>query len=166
VARLAAAGAQVIVLPEKFVGVTPADSDAIQQVFSEAARAGRVRLVAGFNRFRGAPPRNEAVVFAPDGHVILQYEKHSMLPGPETGYGIGGAPGLFPASGAQWGVAICKDMDYPSWLRGYGQRGVRILAVPAWDFTIDGRLHSRMALVRGVEEGFTMARSAAGTAHL
>lgn len=36
---------------------------------------------------------------------------------------------------------------------------MRILAVPAWDFVRNARLHSRMAVVRGVEEGFTMARA-------
>jgi len=163
VAHLAAGAAQVVVLPEKFVGVTPADADAIQQVFSEAARAARVTVIAGFNRFTLHPRRNVAMVFAPDGRAILEYEKRHMLPGPETGYEIGAAPGLFPAPHegvVQWGVAICKDMDFSAWSRAYGQRGVRILAVPAWDFVRDARLHSRMAVVRGVEDGFTMARAA------
>ena len=160
VARLAAQGAQVVVLPEKFVGVTPADSAAVTQVLGEAARAAHVTVIAGLNRFALRPPRNEAVVFAPGGQVIAEYEKHHMLPGPETGYAIGPAPALFTAPGAQWGVAICKDMDFPAWSRGYGRRGVRILAVPAWDFVRDARLHSRMAVVRGVENGFTIARAA------
>lgn len=32
--------------------------------------------------------------------------------------------------------------------------------VSAWDFVRDGRIHSRMAVVRGVEGGLSMARSA------
>jgi apolipoprotein N-acyltransferase len=32
--------------------------------------------------------------------------------------------------------------------------------VPAWDFGIDGWLHSRMAIMRGVEGGFAIARAA------
>ncbi len=35
------------------------------------------------------------------------------------------------------------------------------MLVPAWDFRRDGRLHARMAVVRGVENGFALARSAA-----
>jgi apolipoprotein N-acyltransferase len=160
IARLAAGGAQVVVLPEKFVGVTRADSSAIEQVFSEAARAAHVTVIAGFNRFTQRPPRNVAAVFAPDGRLVLEYEKRHMLPGPETGYEIGTAVGLFSGPVAQWGVAICKDMDFPAWSRAYGRRGVRILAVPAWDFISDGRLHSRMAVMRAVEDGFSMARAA------
>jgi len=36
------------------------------------------------------------------------------------------------------------------------------MLVPAWDFVKDARMHSRMALVRGVENGFAIARAAAG----
>ncbi len=112
------------------------------------------------NRIAITPRRNVAVVFAPDGRVLAEYDKHHLLPGPETGYEIGSTPGLFSAPGAQWGVAICKDMDFPSWSRAYGRGGARILAVPAWDFVRDARLHSRMAIVRGVENGFSIARVA------
>jgi apolipoprotein N-acyltransferase len=38
---------------------------------------------------------------------------------------------------------------------------VQLLLVPAWDFVRDGRMHSRMAVVRGVENGFALARAAA-----
>ena len=34
------------------------------------------------------------------------------------------------------------------------------MLVPAWDFTVDDWLHSRMAVLRGVEGGFAIARSA------
>lgn len=160
VARLASAGAQVVILPEKFIGVTPADSAAVLKVFSDAARQGNVTLVAGFNRIGIEPRRNVATVFQPDGRVVLQYEKHHLLPGLESGYATGSTPGLFPAPGGKWGVAICKDMDFPAWSRAYGAEQVTLLAVPAWDFVLDAFLHSRMAFLRGIENGFTIARAA------
>ena len=33
------------------------------------------------------------------------------------------------------------------------------MLVPAWDFVADGWLHGRMAILRGVESGFSIARS-------
>ena len=33
-----------------------------------------------------------------------------------------------------------------------------LLLVPAWDFDIDGWLHGRMAILRGVESGFSIVR--------
>jgi len=59
-----------------------------------------------------------------------------------------------------WGVAICKDLDFPKLGREYGASGISLLLVPAWDFVDDAWLHGRMAVMRGVESGFTIARSA------
>ncbi|MEV4765960.1 nitrilase-related carbon-nitrogen hydrolase [Micromonospora chokoriensis] len=58
------------------------------------------------------------------------------------------------------GVAICKDLDFPGLVRRYRAQGVTMLLVPALDLTSDGWLHSRMALVRGVENGLTVVRAA------
>jgi len=44
--------------------------------------------------------------------------------------------------------------------RSYAARNVQLLLVPAWDFEADGWLHSRMAIMRGVESGFAIARAA------
>ena len=156
VASLVSQGAQVVVLPEKFVGVTPSDSSEVMSAFSNP----HAIVIAGFNRIGIDPPRNVADVFAPDGHVLLEYDKRHMLPGPETGYRVGKTPGLFNGPVAQWGVAICKDMDFQAWPREYGKRGVRFLAVPAWDFNRDAKYHLLAALVRAVENGFTMAHVA------
>jgi apolipoprotein N-acyltransferase len=59
-----------------------------------------------------------------------------------------------------WGVQICKDMDFTPLSRDYGRAGVALMVVPAWDFGADGFLHSRMAVMRGVESGFGIVRAA------
>jgi apolipoprotein N-acyltransferase len=162
IARLAGQGAEVVVLPEKLVGVTPQNSSGVMDVFANAARTARVTVIAGVSHNAVQPRHNMALVFFPDGTRPAEYEKHHPVPIIESDYARGIAPTLFAGPGGQWGVAICKDLDFPVWLRVYGQRGVRFLAVPAWDFVDDARLHSRMAVVRGVENGFTIARSAQG----
>ena len=159
IGRLAAQGAEVVVLPEKLVGVTPESERSVMDVFGQAARASSVTVIAGFSRNAVQPRRNVAVVFFPNGGTA-EYEKRYPVPIIERGYGRGTVPTYFVGSGGQWGVAICKDLDFPDWFRAYGRRDVRFLAVPAWDFVDDARLHSRMAVVRGVEHGFTIARSA------
>ncbi|MGH9352580.1 MAG: hypothetical protein ACRD2G_10525 [Terriglobia bacterium] len=52
------------------------------------------------------------------------------------------------------------DMDYPALARQNGSRAVGLLLVPAWDFGADRLWHARMAFMRGVEDGFTVARVA------
>jgi apolipoprotein N-acyltransferase len=57
-------------------------------------------------------------------------------------------------------VAICKDMDFASPARLYGRSGVGLMFVPGWDFVVDGSWHGHIAVMRGVEDGFGVARAA------
>jgi apolipoprotein N-acyltransferase len=51
-------------------------------------------------------------------------------------------------------------MDFPKLSRNYAIDGANLLLVPAWDFNVDRWLHARMAVLRAVENGFALARSA------
>jgi apolipoprotein N-acyltransferase len=51
-------------------------------------------------------------------------------------------------------------MDFPLLSRQYARDGAGLMLVPAWDFVEDGWLHGRMAILRGVEDGFSIARDA------
>ena len=51
-------------------------------------------------------------------------------------------------------------MDFPKLSREYAIDGANLLLVPAWDFNLDGWLHARMGVLRAVENGFALARSA------
>ncbi len=158
--QLASGGAEVVVLPEKFVGVAPAYEREALGILGDAARASRVVVVAGINRLGGSHPRNTALVFASDGRILLEYDKARLLPGAEDGYVSGRQAGIFGLPHGEAGVAICKDMDFPEWCRRYAREHVKLLCVPAWDFTLDAKLHSRMAVMRAVEGGFSLARCA------
>jgi apolipoprotein N-acyltransferase len=50
-------------------------------------------------------------------------------------------------------------MDFPGLSRQYARDGAGLMLVPAWDFVADGWLHGRMAILRGVEDGFSIARA-------
>jgi apolipoprotein N-acyltransferase len=52
-------------------------------------------------------------------------------------------------NGGPSGVAICKDLDFPGYIKDYGKAAVLVLFVPAWDFIKDDWLHSRMAVFKG-----------------
>ena len=160
VGALADRGARVVVLPEKFVGVTPAYDAAARALLRDAARAHAVTIVAGLNLLGGRERRNVALVFGPGGNQVLEYDKQHLVPGLEAGYRPGTVTGLVAGAAVPTGVAICKDLDFSGLGRAYAAAGVGLLLVPAWDFVRDGWLHSRMAVVRGVEGGYAVARSA------
>lgn len=138
-----------IVVPEKML----AAGDTL------AAPPGSV-IVAGIDAAAtGGTRRNIAALYAPDAPVRT-YLKKRMVPGLEAEYTPGKAELVTQIGGHDVGIAICKDMDFAQDLRLYGRRDVGLMLVPAWDFDRDAYLHGRMALVRSVENGFALARSA------
>lgn len=152
---LASRGASLIVLPEKFAVLAPEWRARALGVLQEAARDSGATIVAGFDE-RGDQRLNQAYVFD-GGQGPRVYTKRRLVGGLERAFATGEIP-LMLDDGTL--VAICKDMDFPALLRGDGALGPRIAAVPAWDFDRDGWAHARMAIMRGVENGFAVARAA------
>lgn len=146
----------IVILPEKEFGAS-SGSDLAAAELAQAAGAISATLVAGFNELQPDGARlNLALVFAPQSPPA-RYQKRRLVPGLEADFIPGDAPFIL----GDRGIAICKDMDFAPMIREYGRRNVRLMLVPAWDFVADGRLHARMAMVRGVENGFAVARAAA-----
>jgi apolipoprotein N-acyltransferase len=153
---LATRGAKFVLLPEKFVGVAPAYQDRAYRILSDAASRNQITLIAGLT-LSGLPKlRNVAVVFGPRGEVKGTYDKQHMVPGWEADF----QPGSRQLIIDNFGVAICKDFDFPAVTAAYAEQGVAMMFAPAWDFDRDDRLHSQMAVTRGVEHGFTLVRAA------
>jgi apolipoprotein N-acyltransferase len=158
---LAAQGAKVIVLPEKIARIQGDDLAQADVILEQAARDNHVTILVSFEH---QPNLHEARLYSPDGRLEATYEKHHMLPAFESHLLPGTARLTFERPSddgmpGKWGVEICKDMDFPLLARQYSNDGARLMLVPAWDFVADGWLHGRMAILRGVESGFSIARS-------
>ena len=153
---LASRGARVVVIPE----TSFATAQNTVPAFAALARERGLVLDAGIE-YQGKPPgeHNMAMVFPPNGDAPATYSKHHLIPIfedrylPATTYRLLDEP--LPI-----GLAICKDMDFHDIGRTYADLGAQLLLVPAWDFGVDGWLHGRMAIMRGVESGFAIARTA------
>jgi apolipoprotein N-acyltransferase len=170
VAQLAQQGATVVVLPEKTAVVVDPDTARLDQEFQALAEQNHVRVVVGV--LRVSPPGadrplklryNEARVYTP-GEPVASYDKEHMLPPFESNLTPGTTLTLLRSSASQgtWGVAICKDMDFTQLSRRYGEAGAGLMLVPGWDFFSDAISHGHMAIMRGVESGFGVVRSAKG----
>jgi apolipoprotein N-acyltransferase len=157
--RLATDGAQAIVMPEK-LGMTlegkVAGTDAVLQ--SVAAKTGAT-IVAGVVHVDAPVKYNEARIYVP-GSVVQRYDKEHMLPPFESNLKPGTTLTVLLRPQQKWGVAICKDMDFASPARLYGEAGAGLILVPGWDFVVDGSWHGHIAVMRGVEDGFSIARAA------
>lgn len=154
--RAADDGRRIIVLPEKIAHIPPDERAVAIEQIGEIARRRDVLIIAGVDDEADDGRFNRAFVFTRE--TWQSYDKRHMIPGFESHFDLGAGPLIFEHEGVRYGVAICKDMDFPALGREYA--GVAIMLVPAWDFTDDAWLHSRMAMLRGVESGYAIARSA------
>jgi apolipoprotein N-acyltransferase len=159
VARL---GAKIVVLPENVAGVDGAAEDRVHALLARAAQDSGVYLLVGVGLLGGDPATNSAWMFAPDGSEIAGYAKQHLIPGLEARFTAGSDAVVRDIDGARFGIAICKDMDFPALSRRYAAEGVEAMLVPAWDFIVDGWSHAGVTLLRGVESGFSIVRSARG----
>jgi apolipoprotein N-acyltransferase len=161
VAKLAADGAHLVLLPEKIAVLAPADLQQWRAHFGAIARQHRLWLAMGMTE-DGSHPHNISWLFDPQGNLVEQYEKHFLAP-PERAqqYARSDAFNLHAIDGQRYGLAICKDMHFARFGRAYGQREAAVMLVPAWDFAYrDGWLASRMTATRGIENGYAVVRAA------
>jgi len=157
--KLASDGAQAIVMPEKLGVTLEGKSSGTDAVLQSVADQTGATIVAGVVHVDALAKYNEARIYVP-GSAVQRYDKQHMLPPFESNLKPGTSLTMLPRSQQKWGVAICKDMDFASPTRRYGQAGAGLLLVPAWDFVVDGIWHGHIALMRGVEGGFSIARAA------
>lgn len=155
--RLADAGAKIVLIPETSFG---ASNPAIP-AFKQLANQRGLIVASGIdfkNEFQAG--RNMLSVIQPGAQSPATYNKHHLLLGLEA-YTPGDTYTMLDGS-PRIGLAICKDMDFHDIGHAYALRHAQLLLVPASDFNVDGWLHSRMAIMRGVESGFALARAARG----
>ncbi|WP_067715883.1 nitrilase-related carbon-nitrogen hydrolase [Nocardia yamanashiensis] len=151
--RLADQGAEVVVLPEKAWRADESSLAGLSEALRGVAVRRNIHVVAGLVLTTGETSVNAAIDY-PSG---VRYAKHYLVPGLEDDLVPGNEFQLAP--GRPWALAVCFDLDRPALVRENARRGATLLLVPALDFTDDAWLHSRMAVVRGMESGVAVARA-------
>jgi apolipoprotein N-acyltransferase len=158
--RLRGRNVKLIVLPENISKVLPEWRDEAQARLAHAANDVDATLVAGFNTYINGAQRNISWAFTPGSTAPVTYEKRRLVKGLETDFytpGSGGSQVLPDGVGLE----ICKDMDFHAMVRADEvATHPAMLAVPAWDFGSDDWSHGRVAIMRSIENGVPMARSA------
>jgi apolipoprotein N-acyltransferase len=138
VERLAAQGAQVIVLPEKLGVAVDPDTKETDTFFQALADKTKSKVVVGLIHVSPPVKYNEARVYAPEA-TLQSYDKHHMLPPFESNLKPGTTLTVLREPSGTWGVAICKDMDFTPLSRQYGEAGTGLMLVPAPQWPAGGR---------------------------
>ncbi len=152
--RLADAGAKVVVFPEKAWRADESTLPPLSGPLTDIARRHGIDVIAGLVLTRQGVSVNAAVDY-PSGVV---YAKHYLIPGLENELRAGNEWQSVP--GTSWALAVCFDLDRPGLVRANQRRGATLMLAPALDFDVDHWVHSRMAVMRGVESGVGVARAA------
>ena len=153
-------GARIVVLPEKIAPLTPAEASPLRRALAAVAKSDQVYLLVGVTVAAPDRKENRAWLLNPSGATVADYSKRHLVPGFEDAFVPGRVKMIRILQGTLTGIAICKDMDFPRLGREYSRQDVRLMLVPAWDFRRDNWQHSRVAILRGVEDGYTIARAA------
>jgi predicted amidohydrolase len=173
VARAAATGADVVVLPEKWNGVGSPDflreiaetleSGETFAAMSEWARRHGLTLVGGSiaERREGRDKlSNTCVVFDPQGDVAAVYRKIHMFDVDVGGHVYreseaeepGEGPVTCEAEGWSVGLTICYDLRFPELYRILALEGAELVTVPAAFTLYTGKDHWELLLrARAVE---------------
>lgn len=157
--NLAARPGRLVVLPEALLRVNGPTADGLAAELAELARVRKATIVAGFVVDNDGMTRNRAVVASPTGRIAW-YDKQHLVPGYEADTSPGRRLLVLDVDGQKAGVAICKDLHFPSLGRRYAARGVDLMIVPANDFVVDRWMAARMTMLRGVEGGYSVVRTA------
>jgi predicted amidohydrolase len=186
VREAAAAGAELVALPEKWnllaageelaAGAEPLDGPSLSAARGWAAELG-VHLLAGSISEageEGQKPANTSVLIGPDGADLAVYRKIHMFDVDAGGVSYreseherpGSEPVVAPVGGLVAGMTVCYDLRFPELFRILALRGARLIAVPSAFTLATGRDHWEVLLrARAIENQlFVLAPNQVGEA--
>ena len=155
---LAAQGAQIIVLPEKIGVAVDPNSVASDTIFQSLADQTGATIVAGMVRVSLPLKYNEARVYSPGA---LPFATTSITCSRHLNRTSHPALRLLSAYAIRpLGCGYLQGHGLYGLSRQYGKAGAGLMLVPAWDFNLDRAWHGHIAIMRGVEDGFSIVRAA------
>lgn len=186
IAEAAAAGAQLVALPEYFplIGASDVDrlaarerdgSGPIQDFLADAARQHGIWLIGGSIPLFAddtAKLRNSSLVYGPEGQRVARYDKIHLFGFRKGSESYDEAATIergdrvvaFDSPLGRVGLAICYDLRFPELFRAMGP--LDLLVLPAAFTETTGRAHWEMLLrARAVENQCYLLASAQGGLH-
>ncbi len=186
IADAAAAGAQLVALPEYFPLIGASDGDRlaarerdgsgpIQDFLAGTARQHGIWLVGGSIPLQANDPaklRNSCLVYGPEGQRVARYDKIHLFgfrKGTESydeaaTIERGDQVVTFDSPLGRVGLAICYDLRFPELFRALG--ALDLLILPAAFTETTGRAHWEMLLrARAVENQCYLLAAAQGGQH-
>ncbi|GAB6067753.1 carbon-nitrogen hydrolase family protein [Methylothermus subterraneus] len=189
IAKAAAQGAELVLLPENFAFMGRSERDKlaimepegqgrIQDFLAATAASLKLWLVGGSVPLRAGPTKAYAacLIYGPDGKLKGRYDKIHLfdvdLPGTTESYREsdtivpGEKPLVLDTPLGKLGVAICYDIRFPELTRRLSAQGLEILLVPAAFTAHTGAAHWEVLLrARAIENQCYVVAADQGGVH-
>jgi len=152
--RAADYGAKIIFWSEGNLPIYEDDTAAFLEKAKSFAKDNNVYFMPALVEFLYGQTKNNnlAIMITPEGELAYRYEKTiSWYPS--------SSDGIVPIIDTPYGkiaTVICFDMDYPSLITQ--AKDADIMLVPAFDTQKIDDYHTRVAFLRGIENGFSTVR--------
>jgi len=154
--RAADYGAQIVFWSEGNAMLYPEDIEAFLARSKQFAQENNIYFMPTYVglRYGEVTADNMVVMITPGGEIAFEYAKtkswyptdsDGVLHTIETPYGT-------------LSSAICFDMDFPGFINQAAKQNVDIMLVPAFDWEPIKPYHTKVGLLRGVENGFSVVR--------
>jgi apolipoprotein N-acyltransferase len=154
-------GANIIIWHEGEIFILKEDEPEFVNKGRELAKKENVFLgmaIATFTRkFPEEYAENKIVWLDTTGNVLFEYLKAIPTPTEKCIAGDGKVKFLnYPDS--KIASTICFDLDFPSFIRKFGEAGTDIMISPANDWGAIAKTHPQQVSLRAIEQGFSLVR--------
>jgi apolipoprotein N-acyltransferase len=159
--RAVCLGAKIVVWHEGEIFILKEDEPEFVSRGSELAKKEDIYLgmaIATFTRdFPKELAENKIVWIDTAGTVLFEYLKAIPTPTEKCVAGDGKVK-LLNIPSTRVASTICFDMDFPGYIKRYGEAGVDIMLSPANDWNAISHTHPHQVSYRALEQGFSLVR--------
>ena len=159
--KAALKNAKIVALQEHALTVGEENENRLIERSKNIARENDVYLSITYGLFsKEGKGENKQLLINNKGKIEIEYTKRYLL-----GFGSFGETGVFKKGPeiiqtadtphGRIGIAICRDMSFPPYIRQAGEKRVDIMLGPSYDFP---RSRSHLYSLRSIENGFSFVR--------
>lgn len=161
-AQAALGGAKFVVWQEFAMLINKANEERFLEAVQRIARERAVYLTVSYSVLpQKGKGENRCVLINEKGDIEVNYLKHNLAVGESFFMNKGpGGISVVDTPYGRIGITICRDLEFPAYMREAGKKKADIVLSPAFDFPkgiMPSNTYNQM--LRAVENGFSLVRS-------
>ncbi len=165
----ARAGAKIVAWSEALTFVLKEDEDRLLTKAKLLCKESKIHLLITMAAFLPGKVEmgkkfieNKAVLITPEGVIDNTFFKNKPVPVVDPSIAGDGVIPVLKTPFTNLATSICYDADFPDLMKQTSIKDVDILLLPSGDWKEIAPYHAQVAIVRGIENGFSLVRPVSG----